>query len=67
VDRPVCRIERDQYSLRELPDQTLRSGPLGSGRGQLAQSEPGRLLEVKGHRPFRNFFPAYQLRLLICD
>jgi hypothetical protein len=23
--------------------------------------ESGRLLEVKGHRPFRNFFPTYQL------
>jgi hypothetical protein len=30
------------------------------------EGEPGRLLEVKGYRPLRNFFPTYQLGLLIC-
>ena len=24
------------------------------------EGEPGRFLEVKGYRPFRNFFPTYQ-------
>jgi hypothetical protein len=42
VDGSVCRIERDQYCLREPPGHTLRSGPLGSQRGERHNPEEER-------------------------